>query len=655
MNKRIIFALLALVTMWAQALEVNNAAGSLASKVTNLDITSLKVNGTMNADDFYFIADNLLQLTTLDLENVTIEACHTSNRHYWQWDFEADVVPVGSFADLAVTQVALPASARAIGQAAFAGCSQLSSVKWPSALDSIADFAFAGCTSLTAVELPASVQVVGYGAFMRCTALTSFTVQPASRLRRLDATALMDCQALNTLSLGGTLQSMGERVLAGSGLQSLDLTANSSLTDVGDWAMVQTPVTAAKLPSSLIRLGDGAFLYAADLASISLGERQDRINDFVLAGTGLAGNLSLDGIISLGNYALYNVSLLSVVELPETMTWLGTRSMAGMIGLQKLTSNAEEVPALGDEVWAGVNQSAIPLTVPTGSINLYKAAEQWKEFMFDSGWLKGDVNGDGEVNIADINAVVNIILGHVYDDLFMRRADVNEDGEINIADVNLVLALIMSSSHKASMAPDTEDQLHLDDVQMRPGEVRTLLVTLDNAASYSALQCDITLPQGLSLVESRCGQEYVIQTQGLGDATARAVLYSSECIGFDGDDTAVLAITVRADDALASEADIILTNIVIADGDNTGWHVADCTARVANSTGIDDLTATVARVWVEGRTLCIDTSRPGNAQVIAINGTSHETTLEIGVNRQELDKGFYVVTLEGRSYKIVIK
>ena len=55
--------------------------------------------------------------------------------------------------------------------------------------------------------------------------------------------------------------------------------------------------------------------------------------------------------------------------------------------------------------------------------------------------LKGDVNGDGEVNIADINALIGIILGG--EDNTEGRSDVNGDGEVNIADINAVIEIIL--------------------------------------------------------------------------------------------------------------------------------------------------------------------------------------------------------------------
>ena len=655
MSKNIIFAILFLIAIHAQALEVANTAGSLSDKVTNLDITTLKVTGTMNADDFYFISRNLSRLQTLDLEEVRIEACRTTDRHYWRWDFAADALPVGCFADMALTRVTLPAATTVIGEAAFAGCSRLTTINMPATLDSIADFAFAGCTALTAIQLPASVTVVGYGAFMRCSSLASFKVASSSRLRKLDATALMDCPALTTIKLGSSVKSLGERALAGTGIRTLDLTSSNHLAEIGDWAMVLTPVTSAKMPTSLTDLGDGAFLYATDLTEISLGGRLRQLNDFLLAGTGLNNGLVLTGVSSFGDYVLYNVSNLSVVELPQTMTWLGTRSMAGMIGLKKLISNAAEVPELGEKVWAGVNQGKIPLIVPDGSIDLYKAAEQWKKFKFDDGWLRGDVNGDGEVNIADINALISIILGHVYDDDFMRRADVNEDSEINISDINAVLTIIMSSSYMSSMMNDTQDQIYLDDVQIQPGEERTLRIKLDNASGYSALQCDIILPPGLSLVESRGAQGYVNETCAMDATTSRAVLYSLSHSAFDDNGDGVFSITVRADDDLASESEIILSGILLSDDENVGWHVADCSARVNNTTSVEDLMAQNDRVWVEGRTLCIDTHFNGPAMVAAVNGTTCDLSLTAGVNRYNLEPGIYVVVLNGKSYKIAIR
>ena len=59
--------------------------------------------------------------------------------------------------------------------------------------------------------------------------------------------------------------------------------------------------------------------------------------------------------------------------------------------------------------------------------------------------IPGDVNGDGEINVADVNTLIDIILGGSADEDTLRRADVNGDKEINIADVNAVIDIILQS------------------------------------------------------------------------------------------------------------------------------------------------------------------------------------------------------------------
>ncbi len=655
MIKRLILIVLSLMAIQAQPLEVTNTAGTLKDKVSDVSITDLTVTGTMDAQDFYFIAENLNQLRTVDLTGVQVVACHTTESHYWNQDFAADVIPTGAFAGMGVTSVKLPKGLTAIGTAVFSGCTSLEEITWPMTLVSVGDYAFAGCSSLQSITLPASVTTVGCGAFMRCTSLTSLTVAPSSRLCSLDATALMDCPSLTTVNLGGALQTMGDRVLAGTGITSLDLADSNNLTTMGDWAVVQTPVQAAQLPSGLTNLGKGAFFYDTDLNRIQLGGSLASISDYAFAGTGLTEPVDMTGVTELGDYALYNVSQLSVVELPATVTWVGSYAMAGMLGMTEMISNAEEVPQLGENVWAGVNQSIIPLTVPKGSIPLYKEAEQWKEFLIANTWLRGDVNADGEVNIADINALLDIILGKAVDHDTWLRADVNEDGEINIADINALLDIILGSSKSMTAQVNTGDLLHLDDVAIQPGEERVLTFELDHAAGYSALQCDITLPQGLSLVGIKSSRGYEDDAREVAEFTTRAMTYSMGKMAFESDDVAVLSVTVRADASLAVESDIILSNVVLADNNNVAWHAANYVARVSNSTGVEDLTAMTGRLWVEGRTLCIESHADGTAQVVAVNGTSREMRTVAGINRYDLEPGYYVVVIDGMSHKIAIK
>jgi hypothetical protein len=96
------------------------------------------------------------------------------------------------------------------------------------------------------------------------------------------------------------------------------------------------------------------------------------------------------------------------------------------------------------------------LHVLQGKADAYRVNENWYPYFEQivEDLIMGDVNGDGEVNIADINNVIHIIVngggsghGHSPDDSgidWINSADVNGDGEINIADINVIINIILS-------------------------------------------------------------------------------------------------------------------------------------------------------------------------------------------------------------------
>lgn len=58
--------------------------------------------------------------------------------------------------------------------------------------------------------------------------------------------------------------------------------------------------------------------------------------------------------------------------------------------------------------------------------------------------ITGDVNGDGVVDVEDVNAIINIILGIDDASKYSGRADANHDGKVDVGDTNMVLNKIMS-------------------------------------------------------------------------------------------------------------------------------------------------------------------------------------------------------------------
>ena len=60
--------------------------------------------------------------------------------------------------------------------------------------------------------------------------------------------------------------------------------------------------------------------------------------------------------------------------------------------------------------------------------------------------LRGDVNGDGSVNISDVTALINYLLSHNATGLNLQNANCNLDSTINIADVTALINYLLSHS-----------------------------------------------------------------------------------------------------------------------------------------------------------------------------------------------------------------
>ena len=92
------------------------------------------------------------------------------------------------FKNTDVTKVNIPASVKAIGGAAFAGCTELSQVNF-AANAQIEDLdwrAFYDCTALTSIKIPDSVTRIGTETFSGCTSLATIDISKESKLTRIE-------------------------------------------------------------------------------------------------------------------------------------------------------------------------------------------------------------------------------------------------------------------------------------------------------------------------------------------------------------------------------------------------------------------------------------------------------------------------------------
>ena len=75
----------------------------------------------------------------------------------------------------------------------------------------------------------------------------------------------------------------------------------------------------------------------------------------------------------------------------------------------------------------------------TSTTNKYTVADVTSQYSF----LRGDVNGDGEVNINDVTLLISIVLGYPTDPANLQRGEINGDNEINIGDISMLIDILL--------------------------------------------------------------------------------------------------------------------------------------------------------------------------------------------------------------------
>ncbi|MCM1067765.1 MAG: leucine-rich repeat domain-containing protein [Muribaculaceae bacterium] len=402
MNKYIFCTVLAaLAASSASAVEVTCTPGKLHKLLEKSTLaTELRVSGTMDASDFFFIDDEMKALRSLDLSAVTI-AAYKGDRLRGLSEYPAATIPQGAFPASAITTLSLPATGsvtigdfafagsaittlsvpeaiKEIGQGAFSGCTALTSVKLSAAR--MGGYVFKGCSSLESVDLGSTV-ALGASDFADCRSLVA--VNSSGSLQSIGASAFESCSTLRDFVFGSSLRSIGASAFAHSGLLSANLNACTSLSTLGDWAFAyDSELSSASLPGQLGSIGRGAFFDCSSLSTFTFPSACPSIADYTFKDARGISELTLpDGVESIGQYALKGAEGLSTITLPASLEYIGSHAMEGTHALTVLdASHLDYVPDLGDDVWAGVEKPAVRLDVADGMADDFLAADQWQDF-----------------------------------------------------------------------------------------------------------------------------------------------------------------------------------------------------------------------------------------------------------------------------------
>jgi len=306
----------------------------------------------------------------------------------------------------ALTTVNLNEGLKRIGEVCFYFCTQLSDITLPNTLETIDIQAFFNCQSLPQINIPASVDTIGIGAFDRCYSLTSIDVDKTSEnfcdvdgvLYSKDMTkfyrapigkeygevaipesvveigqgAFDECETLTTLTMGDNVTTMGSGVFADcKGLTTIKL--SKLLTEIpGGTFFGCNALANITWPETITSIGSSAFMSCRGLTTLDIPS----------------------GCTYIGDAAFYGCSSVETMTLPATLEKVDDIAFYNCSALKTVTCYATVPPTCTRAPFEEVDVTSCTLNVPEASVNDYKAAKYWQDFL---------INGIAGINDVYVN------------------------------------------------------------------------------------------------------------------------------------------------------------------------------------------------------------------------------------------------------------
>ena len=286
-------------------------------------------------------------------------------------------------------------SVNIIGDSAFEGSHNLTSITLPTSLTQIGTYAFSGCWSLTDIVIPDNVTSIAYKAFYNCSSLTGITI--SRNVAKIDNSTFEGCDKLTSVVLPESVATINSGAFNGcSSLSSVtiqnsaskltysnnafghisssaklyvpsnllsDYQADSAWTGAfrGGIYALQTPV---KTPSMKVTYTDNSVKRFYDLTTIA----SDTDNNKANAKEVVIGN----GVTNIGSYAFNGCTGLTSVTLTDSLTEISWSAFRDCSSLTSITI-PDNVTKIADNAFNGCT-GLTSVTIGNSVVNIVNSA-----------------------------------------------------------------------------------------------------------------------------------------------------------------------------------------------------------------------------------------------------------------------------------------
>ena len=262
----------------------------------------------------------------------------------------------------------LPNGTKKVGSYAFRDFQKIKSVTIPNSVTAIGKGAFFSCLSLESIFIPSSVTSIGESAFARCNSMYSLIVSKDNPIydSRNDCNAIIetstntlqfgcknttihrsvtnigykafhDCESISTISIPGSIKTIGIAAFEGSSLVSITL--NEGLTSIGATAFQHCGnLESIEIPNSVMTIGEGVFNDCKKIKSIKLSKSLKSLPSSFCPNCSSLTEIVIipNSVTSIGDLAFYGCSSLTSLTIPSGVTTVGNNTFNNLPALQSI-------------------------------------------------------------------------------------------------------------------------------------------------------------------------------------------------------------------------------------------------------------------------------------------------------------------------------
>ena len=357
----------------------------------------------------------------------------------------------------------IPNSISQIGDYAFGGCTNLTSVTIPNSVTSIGDYAFQTCYGLTSVTLPhsitaispisitipSSVTSIGNYAFSNCSSLTDVTcyaiTPPTCGSRTFStysATLHVPATSLAAYFIAPYWSNFEDIIGDGEDpTGSIALNKDSIELHVGEQIRLIATITPPSSVLDSIRWQSTdhciAIVENGKVTAIGIGECDIIATCSEMSAVCHVKVLAPQIIITLDqtearvlpNHIL-TITPYSTIELPELTVYSSDPTVAAA----RVMNGKVQI--------VGIKEGTTTITVASSD-----GTAQPATCLVTVYTEPGDANCDGFVNVNDVTDLIDYLLGSVPTSFKEGNADLNGDGKINVADVTALIDQLLATGN----------------------------------------------------------------------------------------------------------------------------------------------------------------------------------------------------------------